>query len=296
MNITNQKTEPHTNMKVIECPRDAMQGIDEFIPTQVKTDYINALLKVGFDTIDFGSFVSPHAMPQMRDTAKVLEGLDMDNTKSKLLAIVANERGAQDAVAFDEIYYLGFPLSLSETFQMRNTRKTIDGAITELNKIQNLCIAKGKKLVVYLSMGFGNPYNEPYSYKKVISFIEQLKAMGISIISLSDTVGMATPYIITTLLETVLPAFPTTEIGVHLHTTPDSAYQKIDAVYKAGGRRIDVAIGGLGGCPMADDELVGNLATETLINYLSRNVGLENIDLDEFKKASNLCFTSILAG
>lgn len=255
-------------MKLIECPRDAMQGIDEFIPTAAKVEYINALLQVGFDTIDFGSFVSPKAIPQLRDTAAVISQLNLTSTPSKLLAIVANTRGAQDALHFEEISYLGFPLSISETFQKRNTNKSIAEALNTVDEIQNLCNASNRQLVVYISMGFGNPYGDPYNSGVVNQFVDLLSTLGVRIVSLADTVGKATADEVFSLMETVINQFPTLEIGAHLHSNPSQAVAKIDAAYRAGCRRFDGALKGFGGCPMAEDVLVGNLATETIVSYL----------------------------
>lgn len=273
-------------MKIIECPRDAMQGIDEFIPTEKKISYINQLLRVGFDTIDFGSFVSPKAIPQLRDTAEVLDGLDMNIGRSKLLAIVANTRGAEDACKFGMISYLGFPLSISETFQKRNTNKSIAEALNTVSEMQNLCVKNGKQLVVYISMGFGNPYKDPYDESVVGQFVDILKTLGIGIVSLADTIGVSKPAQITKLFTTMTSQFPEMEIGVHLHSNPSTAYEKIEAAYKAGCTRFDGAINGFGGCPMAEDELVGNMATETIVRYLKgQNVELM-LDEGEFNKAT----------
>lgn len=257
-------------VKLIECPRDAMQGIPEFIDTAIKAAYINQLLEVGFDTVDFGSFVSPKAIPQMRDTAEVLDLLDLHKSKSKLLAIVANVRGAEDALHFQEIDYLGFPLSLSETFQQRNTKASIDKALEIVEEIQNLCETKGKTLVTYLSMGFGNPYGDPYSPEVVAEFVEKLDQLGIKIISLSDTIGVATPQNIVPLLSTQIKAFPHIEFGAHLHSRMDQIEEKVEAGLKAGCRRFDGALNGFGGCPMAKDDLVGNMATEVMIQTLEK--------------------------
>jgi len=251
-----------------------MQGLHDFIPTQTKTDYINQLLKVGFDTIDFGSFVSPKAIPQLRDTSEVLAGLDLSNTRSKLLAIVANKRGAEAALSYDEINYLGFPLSISEEFQKRNTNKSIVDALSVVSDIQDMVAEKGKEQVVYISMGFGNPYGEAFNEEIVAEFVERLVELGIGIISLADTIGVAEPELIKKIFKTSITAYPTTEIGAHFHSTPEKALEKIDAAYHAGCRRFDVAIKGFGGCPMAKDELTGNLATETLLGYLN------SIDVD----------------
>jgi len=270
-------------MKIIECPRDAMQGLHDFIPTETKVDYINALLKVGFDTIDFGSFVSPKAIPQMRDTAKVLEGLDLSSTNSKLLAIVANMRGAVDAASFEPIQYLGFPLSISETFQQRNTNKSIIDALNELEQIQNLCKKTNKTLVVYLSMGFGNPYNEPFNEEIVTNFTSIMATMGVEVVSLSDTIGVAEPELISKVFKSVIDEFPKIEIGAHFHSTPGTALDKIEAAYEAGCKRFDGALKGYGGCPMAKDDLTGNIATEAMISFFEA----EQVDLNLDKMALN---------
>ncbi len=275
-------------MKIIECPRDAMQGLHDFIPTATKIEYINQLLKVGFDTIDFGSFVSPKAIPQMRDTSEVLSGLDLATTKSKLLAIIANVRGAKDASQFDEINYLGYPLSLSETFQQRNTNRSIDDAFNDLAEIQELSEDAEKTLVVYLSMGFGNPYGDPYEMDYVEEFVDRLDKMEVSVISLADTIGVSNPKNISTLFETIIPKFPHIEVGAHLHTTPETTREKVEAAYQSGCRRIDGAIMGFGGCPMAKDDLTGNMATERILDYLkSENVDT-GLDMKEFEKGMNL--------
>ena len=269
-------------MKIIECPRDAMQGIDAFIPTEKKIRYINQLLKVGFDTIDFGSFVSAKAIPQLRDTAEVLAGLNLTDTSSKLLAIVANTRGAEEASTHKAIQYLGFPLSISETFQQRNTNKSITEALETLNDIQQVCTTSSKQQVVYISMGFGNPYNDPYDVEVVGQFVDILNTLGISIISLADTIGVSTPEQITYLFESLSKKFPTIEFGAHLHSNPKYAREKIDAAYKAGCKRFDGAIKGFGGCPMAKDELVGNLATETILSYLQEKDAIKGINQEAF--------------
>lgn len=275
-------------MKIIECPRDAMQGLHEFIPTETKTAYINQLLKVGFDTIDFGSFVSPKAIPQLRDTAEVLAGLDLSQTSSRLLAIIANRRGAEAAVGHKEIQYLGFPLSISESFQQRNTNKSIGQALAQLQEIQNLCKKHGKTLVTYISMGFGNPYDEPFNEEIVGEFAQKLVDMEVEIISLADTIGVAQPDLIDRIFRASIAAFPNTEIGAHFHSTPHTAEEKIAAAYEAGCRRFDVAIKGFGGCPMAKDELTGNVATERLLSYFD-TVGVDSgIDY----KAFNVAFAS----
>lgn len=256
-------------MKLIECPRDAMQGLHDFIPTDKKAEYINALLEVGFDTIDFGSFVSPKAIPQMRDTADLLDLLVLNNTKSKLLAVVANLRGAIDASSFSQIDYIGFPLSLSETFQQRNTNKSIDEAFIELAAIQEIALKANKTLVVYLSMGFGNPYGDPFEMSFVAEFVARLQEIEVQIIALSDTIGVSTPESITTIFTEVASDFPEIEFGVHLHSTKASAAIKIEAAYNAGCRRIDSTVLGIGGCPMAKDDLVGNIDTQEVMAYLS---------------------------
>lgn len=272
-------------MKIIECPRDAMQGIDEFIPTAKKIAYINQLLRVGFDTIDFGSFVSPKAIPQLRDTAEVLDGLDMNIGRTKLLAIVANTRGAKEACKFGMISYLGFPLSISETFQKRNTNKSITEALNTVAEIQDLCVKNGKQLVVYISMGFGNPYNDPYDETVVGKFVDILNTLGVEIVSLADTIGVSQPGQIKKLFTTMTSSFPKMEIGVHLHSNPATAIEKIDAAFQSGCKRFDGAIKGFGGCPMAEDDLVGNIATETIVKYLlQQNVTL-TMEMDEFSKS-----------
>lgn len=255
-------------IKIVECPRDAMQGMKEFIPTEQKIEYINALLKVGFHTIDFGSFVSEKAIPQMKDTRAVLAGLDLDHTKSKLLAIVANQRGATDAAEYEEIDFIGYPFSISETFQMRNTNSTIEESFVRVSEIQEICKRNDKKLVVYVSMGFGNPYGDLYSPDIAIAWSDRLyRELGIDIIALSDTIGVATPDIITELYSNLIPAIPQVEFGAHMHTTPDTWHEKIDAAYKAGCRRFDGAMKGFGGCPMAKDDLTGNMPTELMLTY-----------------------------
>jgi hydroxymethylglutaryl-CoA lyase len=272
-------------MKLIECPRDAMQGLDKFIPTDQKSAYINQLLKVGFDTIDFGSFVSTKAIPQLRDTADVLKKLDLSATRSKLLAIVANTRGAEEACQWDEIAYLGFPLSISETFQQRNTNKSIAEALNTIEEIQNICERKNKTLVTYISMGFGNPYSDPYDVSIVEQFTNALASLEIKIISLADTIGVSKPDQIQYLFKTLVPKFPSIEFGAHLHSNPARAIEKIEAAYFSGCQRFDGAIKGFGGCPMAEDELVGNLATETILAYLKSKNALPDLDEIEFSKA-----------
>ncbi|SKC59899.1 hydroxymethylglutaryl-CoA lyase [Ohtaekwangia koreensis] len=272
-------------MKIIECPRDAMQGLEQFIPTTQKVRYINQLLKIGFDTIDFGSFVSPKAIPQLRDTAEVLEQLEWEKSISKLLAIVANTRGAEDASHFDAITYLGFPLSISETFQKRNTNKSITEALNTIHEIQNICVRSNKKLVTYISMGFGNPYGDPYDKDVVGEFVGILHTLGCEIISLADTIGVSTPENIRYLFTSLSTVYPALELGVHLHSTPVTALEKIEAAYQAGCKRFDGAIKGYGGCPMAKDDLTGNLATETVLFYLEQNNVHTGLNAEAFAEA-----------
>ncbi|MBX2966394.1 MAG: hydroxymethylglutaryl-CoA lyase [Cyclobacteriaceae bacterium] len=272
-------------MKIIECPRDAMQGLTDFIPTEKKIRYINQLLEVGFDTIDFGSFVSPKAIPQMRDTGEVLNALNWHTSSSKLLAIVANMRGAETACEQEGVHYLGFPLSISETFQQRNTNKSVAEALNTVSEIQSLCEQAGKTLVCYISMGFGNPYGDPYDVKIVEQFVDILNTLGVGVISLADTIGAATPENITYLFTRLTERFPALELGVHLHSTPHTALEKIEAAYKAGCKRFDGAIKGFGGCPMAKDDLVGNLATEKILEYLSSQDALPAINHEAFQKS-----------
>ena len=274
-------------VKLIECPRDAMQGIKDWIPTPAKVQYIQALLRCGFDTIDVGSFVSPKAIPQMKDTAEVLNAIDLSTTESKLLAIVANVRGAQDAVQFEQIDYLGFPFSISENFQMRNTHKTIAQSVETLQEILNIADSKNKEVVAYLSMGFGNPYGDPWNVDIVGEWTERLAAMGVQILSLSDTIGSSTPEVIDYLFANLIPRYPQIEFGAHLHTTPTSWHEKVDAAYKAGCRRFDGAIQGFGGCPMAKDELTGNMPTERLVSYFTTVKADTNISTMSFESAFN---------
>lgn len=275
-------------MKITECPRDAMQGIKQMIPTELKAEYINQLLKVGFDTIDFGSFVSPKAIPQMQDTADVLKRLDLSGTKSKLLAIIANTRGAEDACQFDEISYLGFPFSISETFQQRNTNSSITESLGRVEEIQNLCLKHKKQMVVYISMAFGNPYGDEWNSDIVINWTKKLSGMGIKIIALADTIGCSTPDNITYLFSSLIPEFKEVQIGAHLHSTRDKAMEKIEASWKSGCRNFDVAIHGFGGCPMAKDELTGNMATEDLEFYANKNAIQLGLNSAELQKAYEL--------
>lgn len=271
------------NIKIIECPRDAMQGIRTFIPADLKVTYLQALLRVGFHTIDFGSFVSPKAIPQMQDTAEVLSRLDLSNTSSRLLAIVANTQGAESASKHPEIDFLGFPFSISENFQMRNTHKTIAESLVTLQEILNIADAGNKQVVAYLSMGFGNPYGDPWNVDIVAKWTEILANMGVKILSLSDTIGSSTPDVIDYLFANLIPAYPDIEFGAHLHTVPDKWFEKVDAAYKAGCRRFDGAIQGFGGCPMAKDELTGNMPTEKLLSYFTSvkaNTGLNPMSFE----------------
>ncbi len=275
-------------LKIVECPRDAMQGLPEYIPAAIKAEYINLLLKIGYDTIDFGSFVSPKAIPQMRDTAEVLSMLDISQTSSKLLAIVANERGAKDACEFDEITYLGYPFSISETFQQRNTNSSIEESLEMVEKIQQMAKKKNKSLVIYVSMGFGNPYGDPWNVEICQKWVDILAEMDIKIIALSDTIGVANPNSIKYLFSNLIPPYPDVEFGAHLHTQAHSWFEKVDAAYNAGCKRFDAAIKGFGGCPMAKDDLTGNMATENLLDYFKQK-GI-NVALDKyyFEKAMEM--------
>ena len=274
-------------IKIIECPRDAMQGIKDFIPTQKKVDYIQSLLRVGFDTIDFGSFVSPKAIPQMQDTAEVLAQLDLSETQSKLLAIIANTQGAKIASTHKEIQYLGFPFSISENFQMRNTHKTIAESLLTLQEILDIACASNKEVVAYLSMGFGNPYGDPWNVEIVGEWTERLANMGVKILSLSDTVGSSTPDVISYLFSNLISKYPNIEFGAHLHTTLDKWHEKVDAAYKAGCIRFDGAIQGFGGCPMAKDDLTGNMPTEKLLSYFTVQKANTNTSPMSFESAYN---------
>lgn len=277
-----------TPIKLIECPRDAMQGLHDFIPTETKAAYINKLLKVGFHTLDFGSFVSPKAIPQMRDTKEVLSLLDLSETKTKLLAIVANVRGAEEAANFPEISYLGFPFSISETFQQRNANSSIENALTVVKEMLSICKEKDKTLVVYLSMAFGNPYGDSWSVEILENWASELIKLGVKILSIADTTGMATPEQITEVVAYLLNKFPQIEWGVHLHSTPFEAGKKIKAAYDAGCRRFDSAMMGFGGCPMATDELTGNIATEELLAFLNHKEDSLTIDNSKFNDARSL--------
>lgn len=274
-------------VKIIECPRDALQGIKTFIPTKDKLSYLQLLVNCGFHTLDVGSFVSPKAIPQMRDTALVLEQLDISKTNTKLLTIVANFRGAQAACQFSQVDYIGFPFSISEIFQMRNTHKTIQESFLVLEDILQLANQHNKEVVLYLSMGFGNPYGEVWNAQIVCDFVAQLADMGVSIISLSDTIGASTPEIIHTLFSTLKPAYPSVEFGAHLHTSPTTWYEKLNAAFNAGCSRFDGAIQGFGGCPMAMDALVGNMPTEKMLSYFTSKKLLKNFDWMRFESAHN---------
>lgn len=274
-------------IKIIECPRDAMQGIKTFIPTQKKLDYIQSLLRIGFDTIDVGSFVSPKAIPQMQDTAEVLNQLDLSQTKSKLLTIVANTKGAEIASNFKQVDYFGFPFSISENFQMRNTHKTIAESFVTLSEILDIAKTSNKSVVAYLSMGFGNPYGDPWHVDIVASWVEKLAEMGVKILSLSDTIGSSTPDIITHLFSSLIPKYPDIEFGAHLHTTKDKWYEKIKATFDAGCIRYDGAIQGFGGCPMAKDELTGNMPTEKLLSFFNQEKANHGLNALHFESAYN---------
>ena len=274
-------------MKIVECPRDAMQGIKHWIPTDLKIKYINELLNVGFDTLDFGSFVSPKAIPQLKDTETVLEGLELSTTNSKLLAIVANERGAVDACNFEEIQLLGYPFSISEEFQKRNTNASIEESMSRVEAIQNLCQKHNKELVIYISMGFGNPYGEQWSPDIAAHWSNRLASeLDVKILALSDTIGVSNPENINDIFSTLIPEFPNVEFGAHLHSTPDTRKEKIDAAYDAGCKRFDGAIKGYGGCPMAADDLVGNMATEDLLAFASTNKIELGLDLEALSSAT----------
>jgi len=273
-------------IKLTECPRDAMQGLHEFVPTDIKAHYINLLLQVGFDTIDFGSFVSHKAIPQMRDTAEVLGKLDLSKSSSKLLAIIANYRGAEDAARFDEITYLGFPFSISETFQQRNTNSSIEESFETVKRVNELCsVHNNKQLLVYLSMGFGNPYGDEWNVEIVEHWAEKMMNEGIGIISLADTTGTSTPEKIETIYPSLVSRFPKTEFGVHLHSTSDTSFEKIKAAFDSGCKRFDSALKGYGGCPMAADDLTGNIATENVISFLQDQGIKLNLDIEKWAEA-----------
>ncbi|MFT5969734.1 MAG: hydroxymethylglutaryl-CoA lyase [Flavobacteriales bacterium] len=274
-------------MKITECPRDAMQGIEKFIPTQRKIDYLNSLLAVGFDVLDFGSFVSPKAIPQLADTSEVLKGLNLAHTQTKLLAIVANVRGAEEACIHKEISFLGFPFSVSETFQQRNTNKSLAEAFDNVKEIQELSVKHSKKLVVYISMGFGNPYGDEWTPEIVIKWAKKLAEIGVETIALSDTVGIANKATIKPLFETLIPALPSVDFTAHFHTTPDTWHEKVKAAYDSGCRGFDGAIKGFGGCPMAKDDLTGNMPTEKLITFMAAEKIESKINVLAFESAYN---------
>ena len=284
MQSTNQQINQST-IKIVECPRDAMQGWAHNILTEKKIEYINSLLAVGFNTIDFGSFVSPKAIPQMADTVAVLKGLQLTASSAKLLAIVANTRGAEEAVTFDEITYLGFPFSISQTFQQRNTNSTIQQSLVRVDEIQELCIKNKKQLVLYLSMAFGNPYGDEYNAEILLRWADEMVKRDIQIISLADTVGLATPEQISFALDILIPKYPQATIGVHLHSSAANQYQKLQAAYNAGCTRFDGALKGIGGCPMAQDDLVGNMPTEFMIDYFEQNNVPLNINDDALQRS-----------
>ena len=275
-------------IKLVECPRDAMQGWKSFIPTERKIEYINSLLRVGFDTIDFGSFVSPKAIPQMADTKEVLKGLNLDGSNSKLLAIIANIRGAEEASVYDEISFLGFPFSISETFQQRNTNSSIAESLNRVEEIQRICVARHKQLVIYISMGFGNPYNDPYSEEIVFDWVTRLTKLGINIISLADTVGIATVAQVKRITKYVIELLPGIEVGVHLHSTPVNWKEKLEAAVDAGCFRFDGALKGIGGCPMANDELVGNMNSEWMIDYFEENKLITGLNRDALMESLSI--------
>jgi hydroxymethylglutaryl-CoA lyase len=269
-----------SRISLIECPRDAMQGWTHFIPTEKKTAYLNSLLRVGFDTLDFGSFVSPRAIPQMADTKEVMKGLDLTSTATRLLAIVANPRGAEEAVVYDEISFLGFPFSISPTFQLRNTNSTMEESMDRVDAIQELCIKNNKELVVYLSMGFGNPYEDPYDESILLHWAGVMASKDIRIISLADTVGMAGPEQVSNALQTLVPAYADVAFGVHLHSSVNNWQPKLEAALTSGCRRFDGALKGIGGCPMAQDELVGNMPTELMVAYFKDRHLIKGINAD----------------
>ncbi len=278
-------------LKLIECPRDAMQGLIKFVPTELKIKYLNALLKVGFDTLDFGSFVSTKAVPQMSDTKEIIKKLKLYDSETALLAIVANVKGTEQAVYFDEIDYLGYPFSISEIFQQKNTNSTIEQSLLKVDEIFELCQQTNHELVIYLSMAFGNPYGEKYDEEIVAYWLEKLSVIGIENVALSDTVGLSTPQSINKLYKTISREFPFIELGVHLHSNPNQSYEKIKAAYTAGCRKFDSAIMGYGGCPMAEDTLTGNIATETLLEFFVNNNVETGINFDELEKAKQIAST-----
>jgi len=277
-----------SKITLVECPRDAMQGWAHFIPTAEKVNYLNTLLRVGFDVLDFGSFVSAKAIPQLADTKEVIPQLQLDGINTKLLAIIANTRGAEDAVAYDEISYLGFPFSISETFQQRNTNKSIAESLTQVEEMQKLCVQRGKELVIYISMGFGNPYGDPYNAEVAIDWVGKLSQLGIKTFAMSDTVGVAKPETIEYIYKSLVPEFKNLHIGAHFHSTPDTWEEKINAAYNNGCLRFDSSIKGIGGCPMAEDELVGNIATENLLWWAGKNNIDLGLDMNAFNEAMQI--------
>lgn len=279
-----------TPIQLIECPRDAMQGWPTFIPTEQKIEYLNALLKVGFDVLDFGSFVSPKAIPQLADTHEVIKRLDLSNTTTKLLAIIANERGAEEALSYETIKYLGFPFSISETFQQRNTNKSIQESLEAVARIQDKCQQANKDLLLYISMGFGNPYGDEYSAALAIKWFEQLASLGIKRIALADTIGVATPENIDYIFSSLVPAFPDMEIGAHFHSTPATRIEKLESAWLAGCTKFDSALLGIGGCPMAKDELVGNMDTDTVLGWAIQKGIAPNLNMDALHEARLLAF------
>ena len=275
-------------VKLIECPRDAMQGWKDLIATEKKIEYINSLLKVGFDTIDFGSFVSSRAIPQMADTQEVIKNLEPGMSSTKLLAIVANVRGAEEAISFDKIDYLGFPFSVSETFQQRNTNSSIHESLGRVEQIQKICTQANKQLVIYISMAFGNPYGDPYSEEIVFSWVNKIVDLGVKTISLADTVGIAKPEQVFSITKYLVELLLQIEIGVHLHSRPDDWREKLEAALNAGCQRFDGALKGIGGCPMANDELVGNMNTEWMISYFGQKDLLKNLNKEALVKSVSL--------
>ncbi len=275
-------------VSLVECPRDAMQGIQEFIPTSLKVEYLNILLRCGFDTLDFGSFVSPKAIPQLKDTAEVLDHLDLSNSKTRLLAIIANLRGAETAVSFPQIQYLGFPFSISETFQQRNTNSSIEQSLIRVQEIQDLCVKNSKTAIIYISMAFGNPYGDPWNADLAGEWMSKLHALGIREFSLADTTGVSVPERIRTMFTALIPAFPDSRIGAHLHSTEDQSAEKIIAAYQSGCRRFDSALFGYGGCPMATDKLTGNISTQALIDTLEKQQIPTGIYPDTLRKAERI--------
>lgn len=282
----------------VECPRDAMQGLHWYIPAEQKIRYINSLLKVGFDVLDVGSFVSPKAIPQLRDTAEVLKQLELGSDSAKLLAIIANVRGGETAVAFDEITFLGFPFSISETFQQRNTNSSIEQSLSTVETLQRLCVNNRKELVVYISMAFGNPYGDVWNAEVAQHWTQRIADMGIKTIALADTVGLAKPEDVKSIFDSLIPSLPEVKFGAHLHAGPNNWKPKVQAAWEAGCRRFDTAMKGYGGCPMAEDDLVGNLASENFLQFLEEKNVKAAIDTSAFGRAlleANTVFAEPLA-